>query len=280
MKANCRRGRHGRIIFMLFVMLMVALPVELALMLLLPETGSDTYSKGGAVVDMSHTDKGYIMVKRKSKDKRQKLIVKQGKNELQYDINGNDEFEVIPLQYGSGKYNISFYEQKSGSKYATVFKDKSISANLEDENICFLYPNQYVNYDENTKAIAIADELCAGLSSDKEKYSAIAGYIKSNIVYDYMKAMKVTGGDLLVYLPNQDATLESKMGICFDFASLAACMLRSQGVTTKLVIGMAGNTYHSWNEVLIEGNWARADLTFAVTGQKIDPSAYVNERVY
>lgn len=270
---------HRKALFLLLVLLIVAVPMGIAYMLNVPQTGSDTYSKGGATVDMSNADQGYIMVKRES-SKRQKFRVTKGKVSYDYDINGEGRYEVIPLQMGSGTYSLTFYEQKSGDKYAAKFKDKSIKVTLVDDNICFLYPSQYVNYDENSDAVKLADELCAGLTSDLDKYKAIAAYVKTNVVYDYMKAMRVVGNELKVYLPDPDSTIEERMGICFDFASLTASMLRSQGVATKMCIGMAGKTYHAWNEVLVEGKWAQSDLTFAVTNTKIDKDEYTVQRVY
>ena len=59
------------------------------------------------------------------------------------------------------------------------------------------------------------------------------------------------------YLPDLDQVLEKKMGICFDYASLTAALLRVQGIAVKLVIGYADNTYHAWNEVYLSGQWVR-----------------------
>ena len=76
-----------------------------------------------------------------------------------------------------------------------------------------------------------------------------------------------------------DTVLDSKKGICFDYAALMCGMLRSQGVPCKLVVGYAGTTYHAWISVWSEQSgwidgviwfdgtaWRRLDPTFASSG--------------
>ena len=80
------------------------------------------------------------------------------------------------------------------------------------------------------------------------------------------------------YLPELDNVISKKMGTCFDYASLAAAMLRVQGVPTKLVIGYADSSYHSWNEVCVNGQWMRLDITAQVTNMNV--KSYTTERIY
>ena len=94
--------------------------------------------------------------------------------------------------------------------------------------------------------------------------------------YDYEKAKTVTSG----YLPELDAVLAERKGICFDYAALMTAMLRSQEVPCKLVVGYAGSVYHAWISVWTEDNgwidgviffdgntWKRMDPTFASSGE-------------
>ena len=46
-------------------------------------------------------------------------------------------------------------------------------------------------------------------------------------------------------MPDSNRTLETKKGICFDYASLMALLLRSQNIPCKLVVGYAGVEYHA-----------------------------------
>ena len=64
----------------------------------------------------------------------------------------------------------------------------------------------------------------------------------------------------------------------FDYAALVACMLRTQGVRCKLVIGYADSYYHAWNEVLLDEKWTRYDTTSMASGLKV--VSYTTERVY
>ena len=81
-------------------------------------------------------------------------------------------------------------------------------------------------------------------------------------------------------MPNPDATLAEGKGICFDYVSLGAAMLRSLGIPTKIVTGYVSpdSIYHAWNLVYLDGSWksvevsvdpntwTRIDLTFAAAG--------------
>ena len=58
-------------------------------------------------------------------------------------------------------------------------------------------------------------------TSDVDALQAIYDYVTENLTYDYDLADTVESG----YLPDVDATLESKKGICFDYAALTAAML-------------------------------------------------------
>ena len=101
-----------------------------------------------------------------------------------------------------------------------------------------------------------------------------------NLTYDKQLAATVQSG----YLPVLDTVLEKKSGICFDYAALMTGMLRSQGIPSKLVVGYAGEIYHAWINVYIEGvgwvdkviyfdgeNWTLMDPTFTSSGKRSKP---------
>ena len=83
-----------------------------------------------------------------------------------------------------------------------------------------------------------------------KRIATLYNYVVDNISYDSKKAKEVE--DIYV-LPVVDETLESKKGICFDYAALLAAMLRSQQIPTRLVTGNTTIEYHAWVEVYIEG---------------------------
>ena len=195
-----------------------------------------------------------------------------------YDLNSSGDYEVFPLSDGSGKYSVGVYQNVSGTKYATLYT-VSMDVALKDEYAPFLLPNQYVNYNSQSKVVAKAAELTAGKATVLQKIDAVYSYVIKNITYDKEKAQTVQSG----YLPDVDAILASGKGICFDYAAVMTAMLRSQGIPTKLVIGYAGTAYHAWINTWseesgwIEGviffdgtTWKLMDPTFASSGNSSD----------
>lgn len=224
-------------------------------------SGEKRYSRGSLTVDASHADDGYIMARGEGASGKLKLRVSRGEETYTYDINNLGEFETFPLQMGSGGYTVSLFKNLKGNKYS---KEGTVefSADMPDENAAFLYPNQYVNYTPDCPAVALSMQICEGLTTDREKFEAVRGYIKANFLYDYVKATTVPAGSM----PDIDGCLETHMGICQDLTALAACMLRVQGIPAKLVIGYADRSYHAWNNVLIDGEYVMLDVTADLKG--------------
>ncbi len=233
--------------------------------------GKTVYNGSGVTIDASNASEGYLMVKATSK-KKLKLRIIKGDMTLYYDF-PNGDFQTIPLQAGSGTYQATVFQQVRGSQYSQLYS-KKIKADIADETRYALYPNQYVPYDDSSEAVAKGRELCKGLPSDQEKAKAVIDFVSGSVLYDHIKAKTVESG----YLPDVDDTLDTKKGICFDYSALVACMLRTQGVKCKLVIGYADKFYHAWNEVLLDGDWVRYDTTSMVSGLKV--VQYTTERVY
>lgn len=223
-------------------------------------SGDSVYKNTGMVVDYSHSDCGYLCVKSSGNRNRLKLRIEKDGAQYTYDLRNDGEYEVYPLQEGSGSYSLKLYELVSGSSYRPL-SSLSVKVRLSDDNIAFLYPNRYVDYDADTKAVAKSLELCAQATNDKEKFQIIWEYVTGQFVYHYIRSLTVDKG----YVPDIDLMLEEGMGICFDFAALTACMLRVQGIPTQLVIGYADKASHAWNNVLIDGQWMRYDATAKVT---------------
>ena len=233
--------------------------------------GATVYKGSGVSIDLSNASEGYVMIKASSK-KKLKLRIVKGDMTLTYDLPTGD-YQTIPLQAGSGTYQASVFQQVRGSQYSQLYS-KKFKAEIPDETRYALYPNQYVWYDDASEAVAKGRELCGGLAGDQEKAKAVIDFVTGTVLYDHIKAKTVESG----YLPIVDDTLDTKKGICFDYAALVAAMLRTQGVKCKLVIGYADDYYHAWNEVLLDGNWVRYDTTSMVTGLQV--IKYTTERVY
>ena len=80
------------------------------------------------------------------------------------------------------------------------------------------------------------------------------------------------------YIPDIDNTMKTKKGICFDYASLMAAMLRSQNIPTKLVVGYSGDAYHAWISVYLhESGWIDNIIEFdGKNWSLIDPTLAAN----
>jgi len=229
-----------------------------------------------AVIDYSHTEDGYVMVKYTGQTtKRLKSQVKGPSTTYTYNVTPG-QWETFPLSDGNGKYQVALFENVSGNKYAAV-TSVSFDVKLTNEFAPYLLPNQYVNYSASSNVVVKAEELIDGETKVLKKVEAVYDFVVSDLTYDKEKAATVQSG----YLPVLDTVLEQKKGICFDYASLMAGMLRSQGVPCKLVVGYAGTAYHAWISVWSEETgwvdgavyfdgttWQRMDPTFASSGNK------------
>ena len=237
--------------------------------LLIPEaSGTLVKENSKAMIDYSHTEDGYVMVKYLEKtDKRLKVIVKGPDTQYTYNLTPM-EWTVFPLSDGNGSYKISVY-QSVGDKYASVLS-LSCTVELADEFAPFLRPNQYVNYSKNSKAVEQAARLTRELSDPLKKVEAVYDYVVQTLSYDKAKASSVKSG----YLPDLDQVMEAKKGICFDYAALMTAMLRSQDVPCKLVVGYAGTAYHAWISVwTVEHGWVDGVIYFDGSAwHRMDPT--------
>lgn len=272
------RMKRAVLLCMAFVLLLSPIADCLALLggAIWPEASGDTRrSNGSLVLDVSHMEDGYIMAKGPKTSKKLKLRIKKGDTTLNYDLNGKGEYEVIPLQLGSGKYACTLYKNVSGKRYAEEGR-VNLNVKLSDEHNAFLCPNQYVNYTQDSAAVSYATELCQGKETPREKFEAISHFLRTGIVYDYVKMVTVQVGAM----PDIEGTFSKRMGICQDLAALAACMLRSQGVPAKFMIGTVNETnYHAWVVVIIDGEEILYDPTAELNAIPAD-SEYVIERFY
>ena len=226
-------------------------------------------------LDLSSIADGYIAISVKS-EKRLKFQVLKDDQTYNYDLASDGTPSVFPLQCGDGNYRFRVMENVAESKYAEIYSAEA-AVKLNDEFQPFLRPSDYVNYNENSACVKKAAELAAKTGDALGVVSKVYEYVCSQVKYDRQKAATVQSG----YLPDPDETMSSGKGICFDYASLAAAMLRSQGIPTKEVFGYVSpdGLYHAWNMFYTEqtgwvsvsfevsqNDWNRMDLTFSANG--------------
>ncbi len=210
------------------------------------------------IIDESNTSQGIIKVNyTTSYQSKYKLAMEKDGHKQYFDLNAN-ESQTFPLIYDNGSYTINIMQNTTGNSYKSVYTQK-IDANIESSNAIYLCSNSTINWTNDMAAIKKAASLTKDLKTDKEKFDAIYDYIISNYIYDYDKAATVKPG----YTPDVEKIYESKAGICYDYSVLFASMLRSQGIPTKVIKGNSTlvDSYHAWNEVLLDGKWIIVDTT-------------------
>lgn len=246
-----------------------AAPAPVPILLKPEASGIAAMSNSSCAIDYSNIQDGYFMAKWSAQPQKIKLqSTGPSGTTYTYDLYGN-EWSVFPLSDGNGSYDIRVMQCVGGSKYA-VAGSVQVQADMADAFAPFLRPNQYVNYENAPNTTAQASECCRGLSSELEKVAAVYDWVVANLSYDHEKARTVQSG----YLPDLDAVLSARKGICFDYGALMAAMLRSQGVACRLVVGYAGSAYHAWISVYVDGEgWVDGVIFFdGLSWQRMDPT--------
>jgi len=247
-------GKHGKLVVGIFAMLVLVVCTfvfSLSEVLMPVASGKKVLKADKLTVDASNADQGYIMVRGPKTKTRLKVTVEITGTKLQYDLNGEGEYEVFPLQLGRTNYTVSLWRQVEGKKYGKIGQVK-VAGKMEDELSCFLYPNQYVNYTPNSPCVKEAAEICKGLETETEKFEAIWKYIVKNFQYDYIKSVTVAGSSGM--LPDIEGCWKGKKGICQDLSAMACAMMRTQGIRARLVIGTLGSgTPHAWVVAHVDG---------------------------
>lgn len=221
-------------------------------------SGETCYGDDSVSIDASNISDGYVMVRYTGHSEKAKaqITIPDG-TVYTYTIKGSD-YNTFPLTGGNGDYTLKVYEWVVDNSYALAFS-QDLSVSLSDEFKPFLYPNQYVWFTGDSQVVALGRELSDQSADDLDYVQNSYYYVIRNISYDNDKAEN-TPTD---YVPDIDTILEEKKGICFDYASLMAALLRSQSIPTKLEVGYSGEAYHAWISVyLTESGWVDNIIEF------------------
>lgn len=237
-----------------------------------------------ATLDSSRTQEGYIQVCYSGEAPRAKLQLMDPEGTLYIYTLLPGGFETLPLTGGDGIYSVTVLENAFDNVYAVAYTGE-LEASQVDEFKPYLYPNQYVWYTEDSKVYALGAELSAKSRDDLHYVENVYAYVVENVEYDYDLAASIP----VDYLPDVDRTLETRKGVCLDYAALMTALLRSQGIPAKLVVGWSGTQYHAWISVYlaetgwVDGviffdgiNWSRFDPTLAAGNRGTSVKDYVN----
>lgn len=238
-------------------------------------SGEIVYGDETASIDVSDSDDGYICIlyNGDSENAKAQLVYPNDEKYVYNLVKGSEN--IFPLSAGDGIYEISVLENIENSTYAVILS-QDIDVKLKNEFTPFLYPNQYVQFKKGDPVSSLGIELSNESSDDIGYLTNVYHYVIENIAYDTDFAAEVT----TIYIPDLSKTLETKKGICFDYASLMAALLRSQGIPTKLVFGYSGTVYHAWISVYTEQTgWLDNVIEFdGNTWSLLDPTLAANNR--
>lgn len=208
---------------------------------------------------LDQLDRGAVVIHYDVKsDVKTKLMIAKGQEKYTYTLLPGKSRDVFPLQMGNGDYTITVLEQVSGTKYKVV-QEGAVKLHLKDSNNVYLNSIQNIDWSDNEQAAQLAKKLARSAKTDQEKVQAVYDYVIGNIRYDKVLASR----ELTDYLPDNVRTIMDLKGMCYDYASLLASMLRSLDIPTKLVMGTSDyvDVYHAWNEVYLNGQWITIDTT-------------------
>lgn len=251
--------------------------------------GTTVLQSDTATVDISHIEDGYFMAIYQGNAEKTKLQL-TGPDGITYTYNMTADgiWDAFPFSAGNGLYTLIIYESMGDDLYFTSLAQE-LEVILSNDLLPFLYPNQFVNYTRDSLAVAKAEELTADCAEQLDMVKKIFAFTTTEIEYDIEKAESVTSG----YLPDVDETLRTKKGICFDYAALMTCMLRSRGIPTKLQIGFSGEIKHAWISVHLDSTgwvdniiqydgtgWAMMDPTFASEMGAEEAADYIGDSTH
>lgn len=182
--------------------------------------------------------------------------------------------EVLPL-LGSGMYEVNLLNHIKDNEYIIVDIGDAYIEGYNKNYSQYLSSSQPVYWGEYETNLS--NQITSGSETDEEKAIAIYEFITKNMEYDY--AFYSLKNQFQPY-PDNRITAENKIGVCYDFASLYAGLLRSQGIPTKLIKGnkYRDEEYHAWNEVLIDGEWKGVDTTLDLGKDKSEIWTNVKDR--
>ena len=242
-------------------------------------------SKGGLFIDVLTANQGYVTVGyvgEKCSYDRLKFQVRKGDETYNYDFLPLEKPMRVPVNMGHGHYLFRVMERVEGSQYAQVMAFER-NVKLISRFVPYTIPTVFCDYDVQGPCVRMARYVTAGCTTELDALSAVTNWTAGHVSYDYEKASSLFGKS--GYVPKQDQTLKERKGICFDYASMEAAMLRSLDIPCKVVTGYVNEkTYHSWVVAYADGKWRRRDPTFisvlSKAGSKVSLSTYTYKNRY
>lgn len=188
---------------------------------------------------------------------------------------GEDEaLDVIPvedftfddsfyLRFGPGTYEVTLSVpeiKEENSDYFRFFGFAKFEVESTGEDKRDLLPSRGVQSDAQ-EIKEQANTVTAGQTSDRDKAKAIYDYVAKNVSYDVEKYEN----DDFNWDDSALKTMETRTGVCQDYAYLAIALLRASDIEARFVEGRAGGIFpgrHAWVEANLDGEWVTLDPTW------------------
>lgn len=143
--------------------------------------GTVVFDNDYASIDASNQSQGYIMVSYSGSCEKVKVqITGPDQNTYTYLLTARNEYTPFPLSSGNGTYLIQVMENVGGDSYV-VSLTHDVDVQIENEFLPFLYPNQYVDFNADSQAVAEGSELAANTWSDLEVVQNIYNFVIKKI---------------------------------------------------------------------------------------------------
>ncbi|MGM0839953.1 MAG: transglutaminase domain-containing protein [Bacillota bacterium] len=193
------------------------------------------------------------------------ITTKKGKDEA-LDVIPVEDFtfdDSFYLRFGPGTYEVTLSVpeiKEENSDYFRFFGFAKFEVESTGEDKRDLLPSRGVQSDAQ-EVKEQSQTVTAGKTSDRDKAKAIYDYVAKNVSYDVEKYEN----DDFNWDDSALKTLETKTGVCQDYAYLAIAMLRASDIEARFVEGRAGGIFpgrHAWVEAKLDGEWVTLDPTW------------------
>jgi len=153
----------------------------------------------------------------------------------------------------SVQYRVQVDDRVDEDIYAPLW----LVQNLPPETLHYLLPSRYCQSDELS---ALATSIIGNLPSNYQCVAAIRSWVHYNIRNESGSSNSFT---------TALETLNTRRGVCRDFAHLGIALCRAINVPARMVVGFLHQLYpmdlHAWFEAYIGGRWFTFDATENMT---------------
>jgi hypothetical protein len=179
--------------------------------------------------------------------------------------------QKIYFNEGVGDYEIQAAGLPRGAS-SIVTKNWLFIADLTVTNLIEgpgfeLSPSSSVD-SENQLIIGLAQKITLGIAKDFDRVAAVHDWITNHIAYDLELYQDILDKRSNTFdRAGAIEALTARKSVCYGYSALAAALLRSLGIATRIILGEARsenllNGPHSWNEVFVGGRWLVMDTTW------------------